>query len=59
MNFAEHLRKSDVSENSKVYYGRFVQNGLHEGIAILVQLLKVDEMCNILKSVSHCLLTES
>ena len=59
MNFAEHLRKSDVSENSKVYYGRFVRNGLHEGIAILVQLLKVDEMCNILKSVSHCLLTES
>ena len=21
---------SDVSENSKVYYGRFLQNGLHE-----------------------------
>ena len=42
MNFAEHLRKSDVSENSKVYYGRFLQNGLDEGIAILVQLLGVD-----------------
>ena len=58
MNFAEHLRKSDVSENSQVYYGRFVRIGLHEGIAILVQLRKVDEMCNILKSVSHCLLAE-
>ena len=33
MNFAEHLRKSDVSENSKKYYGQFLQNGLHEGIA--------------------------
>ena len=36
MNFAEDLRKSDVSENNKVYYGRFLQNGLHEGIAIIV-----------------------
>ena len=33
MNFAEHLRKSDVSENSKKYYGQFLQNGLHEAIA--------------------------
>ena len=30
MGFAEHLRKLDVSENSKVYYGRFLRNGLHE-----------------------------
>ena len=29
-NFAGYLRKSDVSENSKVYYGRFLRNGLHE-----------------------------
>ena len=58
MDFAEHLRKSDVSENSKVYYGRFLRNGLHEGITILVQLLKVTEMYNILKSASHCLLVE-
>ena len=43
MNFPEHLRKSDVLENSKVYYGWFLQKGLHEGIAILVQLLKVDD----------------
>ena len=35
MNFAEHLKKSDVSENSKVCYDRFLRNGLHEGIAIL------------------------
>ena len=30
MDFAEHLRKSDVSENSKVYYGGFLRNGLHK-----------------------------
>ena len=30
MNFAEHLRKSEVSENRKVYYGRFLRNGHHE-----------------------------
>ena len=30
MDFAEYLRKSDVSENSKIYYGRFLRNGLHE-----------------------------
>ena len=58
MNFAEHLRKSDVSENRKVYYGRFLRNGLYEGITILVYLLKVDEMYNILKSAGHCLLVE-
>ena len=32
MDFAEYLRKSDVSENSeKVYYGRFLRNELHKG----------------------------
>ena len=37
MNFAEQLRKSDVSGNGKVYfyYGRFLQNGLHEGIQVI------------------------
>ena len=30
MDFAEYLRKSDVSEIGKVYYGRFLPNGLHE-----------------------------
>ena len=30
MNFAEYLRKLDVSENGKVYYVRFLRNGLHE-----------------------------
>ena len=49
---------SDVSENSKVYYGRFLRNEHHEGIAMLVQLLKVDEMYNILKSSGHCLLVK-
>ena len=30
MDFAEHVRKSGVSENSKVYSGRFLRNGLHD-----------------------------
>ena len=30
MDFAEYLRKSDVSENSKVYYGQFLRNRLPE-----------------------------
>ena len=30
MDVAEYLRKWDVPENSKVYYGRFLRNGLHE-----------------------------
>ena len=46
MDFAEYLRKSDISEKSEVYM---------TGIVILV---KVDEMCNILKSTSHYLLVE-
>ena len=30
MDFAKYLRKSDVSENSKVYYGQFLRTELHE-----------------------------
>ena len=30
IDFAEYLRKSNVSENGKVYYGRFLRNGIHE-----------------------------
>ena len=41
MNFAENFKKSDVSENSKIYYGRFLRTGIHERYFILV---KVDEM---------------
>ena len=55
MDFAEHLIKSDVSENCEVYYGRFLRNGVHERYCYI---LKVDEMHNILKSASHCLLVE-
>ena len=56
MDFAEHLKNSDVSKNRKVYYGRLLQNRLHEkGNVILV---KVDEMCNILKSASQNLFVE-
>ena len=30
MDFAEYLGNPDVSENSKAYYSRFLQNRLHE-----------------------------
>ena len=30
MDFSEYLSKLDISENRKVYYGQFLQNGLHE-----------------------------
>ena len=30
MDFAKYLRKSDVSENSKVYYGQFLRTELDE-----------------------------
>ena len=55
MDFAEYLRKSDDSENGKVYYGQFYEMGFMKGIFVLV---KVDEMYNILKSASHSLLVE-
>ena len=52
MDFAEYLRKSNVSE--------FIMTDIYEkdsmkGIVILV---KVDETYNILKSAGHCLLVE-
>ena len=47
MDFAKCLRKSDFSENSKVYYGRFPRNGLHERYCYIV---KVNEVYKILKS---------
>ena len=56
MDFAEYLRKSDVSENSKVYYSRFLGNELHERYCYIskrgsdVQCLK--------KSASQSLLVE-
>ena len=37
MGFAEYLKKSDVTENSKVYYGRFRGNGLHLKILLYRQ----------------------
>ena len=47
MDFAKYLRKSDVSENSKVYFGDIYEIDFMKGIVILV---KVDEMYKILKS---------
>ena len=41
MDFAEYLRKSNVSDNSKVYYGRFYEMDFIKGTVIFV---KVDEM---------------
>ena len=29
MDFAEYLKKSDVSRNRKIYYGGFLRNGRH------------------------------
>ena len=55
MNFAEYLKKSNVSENRKVIMANFYKMDLMKGIAILV---KVDDMYNTLKSVNHCLLLE-
>ena len=55
MDFAEHLRKSDVSENSKVYMVHFYEIEFMKYIVILV---KPDEMYSILKFASHCLLVE-
>ena len=54
-HIAEYHRKSDVSENSKVYYGRILQMDFMGGIVILV---KVGEMYSIMKSASHYLLVE-
>ena len=47
MDFANYLRKSDVSQNRKVYYCHFYEMDFMKGIVILV---KVDEMYKILKS---------
>ena len=46
MDFAEYLRKSDVSENSKVCYGLFYQNELQESLVVIS--VKVDEMYNMM-----------
>ena len=55
MDLKENLRKSDVLENSKVYYGRFPQNGLHEWYSYIGKNRWDD---NMLKSTSHWLLVE-
>ena len=49
MNFPEHLRKWNVSENTKVYMVDFKKMDFMKGIVLLV---KVDEMYNMLKSLS-------
>ena len=46
MDFAEYLRKSDVSENSKVCYGLSYQNELQESLFVIS--VKVDEMYNMM-----------
>ena len=51
MDFAEYPRKSDISENSKGYYGQFLRKAI-------VMLVKVDETHNIKKS-RQWLLVES
>ena len=44
MGFAKYLRKLDVSENSKVYYGRFLRNGVRERYCTVIQRSKKIEM---------------
>ena len=46
MDFAEYVRKSDVSENSKIYYSQFLRKDFKKGSL----LVKVDEMYKILNS---------
>ena len=45
MNFAEYLRKSKFSEKGKVYYGRFLQNGLQERFVTLVKVNEEGCVC--------------
>ena len=55
MDFTEYLRKSDVSENNKVYMVDFYKMDFMKGIVILV---KVDKMYHILKFARQHLLVE-
>ena len=54
--FAEYLRKSDVSENTKVHYIRFLRNGLHERNCYISKS-RLDVQ-NLVKSASQSLLEE-
>ena len=54
MDFAEYLRKLNLSLNTKVYYGQFLQNGLHKRHCYISKI-----RCDVQyleKSASHCLL---
>ena len=55
MDIAEHYRKTDVSGNSIVYYGRSQDSYEMDFVKDDFILVKLDEMYNILKSASHCL----
>ena len=55
MDFAKCLRNSDHSKNRKVYLADFFKMDFMKGTFTLI---KVDQMHNILKSASHCLLFE-
>ena len=54
MDFAEYLRKPDVSENSKVFYRWFLRNerhAIHDAHFVeIVVLVKTDEMYKTFKS---------
>ena len=56
MDFAEYLGNSDVSENSKAYYSRFLQNGLHERYCYFSK--SREDVQYLEKSVNHWLLVE-
>ena len=54
--FAEYPRKLDVSKNSKVYYVRFLRNGLHDMYCYISKSRQVVQYLE--KSVSHGLFVE-
>ena len=55
MHFAEYLENQTFQRTEKFIMTDFYEMDFKKGIAILV---KVDDMYNILKSVSHCLLVK-
>ena len=54
IDFAEYLRKSDVSENSKVYYDQFLPNGLLKRYCDFSKSRQ--DVQNLERSASHSLL---
>ena len=52
MDFAKYLRKLVVSKNSKVYYGRFLRNGLYDFLLLFFHSI---QFINVISQVSYIL----